>query len=460
MHIEFFGAAGEVTGSCHILHVAGRKVLLDCGMIQGGKKQEKRNSDPFPFSSGDIDAVILSHAHLDHAGRLPLLIRRGYKGPIYVQSASKDLSDVLLRDSASLAERDAENRNRRRERAGKKPVKPLYVESDARQVSALMKPLPYRQSVEVLPGVELTFHDAGHILGSCIVDLKLHEGEITRRLVFSGDLGQYDTPVINDPESIDRADLVLMESTYGGRSHRDREDTVRELGDIIRSSENGNIIIPAFAVGRSQELLYLFGKHFKEWELQRFRIFLDSPMAIKASHIYWDYPNLYDEEATKLRRRNKEMPLLPNLHLCESAKESRAINRKRSGAIIIAGSGMCNGGRVLHHLKHNLWRKETHVLMVGYQGKGSLGRQLVDGHKYVKIHGQSVRNRATVHTVGGLSAHGDERDLLRWYSGFSNKPAVCLVHGSERSRENLKSGLEQLGVSVSLPLPGTTVDLR
>ncbi|MEL7536129.1 MAG: MBL fold metallo-hydrolase [Pseudomonadota bacterium] len=456
MHIEFFGAAGEVTGSCHILHVAGRKILLDCGMIQGSRRDERRNADPFPFEAGDVDAVVLSHAHLDHSGRLPLLVRRGFRNSIFVQNASLDLANVLLRDAASLAERDAESENRRRQRAGRDPVKPLFVESDAKQVIKQMVGLKYAQPQEVIPGVTVTFHDAGHILGSAIVELVATERDLTRRIVFSGDLGQYDTPVLRDPVSLPEADLVLMESTYGASHHRERAVTFDEIGAIVRDSDKGNIIIPAFAVGRSQELLYLFGKHYREWDMQRFRIFLDSPMAIKASHIYWDYPHLYDDEATKLRREHDEMPPLPNLHLTASAQESRLINRKRSGAIIIAGSGMCTGGRVLHHLKHNLWRKETQVMIVGYQAKGSLGRRLVDKAPYVRIHGQTVRNRARTHTVGGLSAHGDQADLTRWYRGFRNRPPVCLVHGEREKQYALAEALRSNGADVSLPEPGST----
>ena len=460
MEIEFFGAAGEVTGSCHILHINGHKLLLDCGLIQGGRKHEARNLGEFPFHISDIDAVVLSHAHLDHSGRLPLLVKRGYKGPIYVQHASRDLAEILLRDAASLAERDAERQNKKRERAGKRPVSPLYTESEARQVVRLMRGMRYREAAEILPGVKLTFRDAGHILGSAVVDLDLKSGDSTARLVFSGDLGQYDTPVLRDPTTPDRADLVIMESTYGGRKHRSRSDTFREIGEILTDVDHGNIIIPAFAVGRSQELLYLFGRHYDEWDMGRWKIFLDSPLAIAASHIYWDYPHLYDEEATRLRRNNNEMPPLPNLHFTESPAESRVINKMRHGAIIIAGSGMCSGGRVLHHLKHNLWRKDSRVMIVGYQAKGSRGRQLVDGKKYIRIHGEDIRNRATIHTVGGLSAHGDEGDLVRWYEGFENRPNVCLVHGEPEAGTKLAEALRQTGAAVQLPRPGTRVSIR
>ncbi len=459
MQVEFFGAAGEVTGSCHILSVGPRKILLDCGMIQGSRKREKRNADPFPFEASDIDAVILSHAHLDHSGRLPLLVRRGYSGPIYVQNASRDLAEILLRDAASIAERDTESQNRRRQRAGKKPLRPLYTEADARKVMGQMRGIRYSEPTEVCPGVTLTLRDAGHIMGSAIVDLELDDGRRQRRLVFSGDLGQYDTPVLHDPAAMAKADLVIMESTYGGRRHRDREQTFAELGQIMRDADGGNILIPAFSVGRSQELLYLFGQNYQAWNMERFRIYLDSPLAIKASRIYWDYPHLYDEEATRLRERNNEMPVLPNLRLTAAAKESREINRKRSGAIILAGSGMCNGGRILHHLKHNLWRRETQVLFVGYQAKGSIGRRIIEGRKSVRIHGQEIRNKAQVHTIGGLSAHGDEQDLLRWYGTFENQPKVCLVHGEPAAGHALADSLEAAGASVLCPRPGMVVDI-
>lgn len=459
MKVEFFGAAGEITGSCHILRVAGRTVLLDCGLIQGGRKQEARNHDEFPFAVSEIDAVILSHAHIDHSGRLPLLVRRGYRGPIYVQNASRDLADILLRDSASLAERDAERRNRKRQRKGKKPVVPLYTADDARKVVQQMVPLRYKEQTELMPGIELQFHDAGHILGSAVVDLRLSEGDKTRRLIFSGDLGQYDTPILNDPVSAGDADLVIMESTYGGRQHRDHAHTVTEIGEIVRAATRGNIIIPAFAVGRSQELLYQFGKHYDEWNMQGWRIFLDSPLAISASHIYWDYPHLYDDEATRLRKKYNEMPPLPNLHLTESPAESRVINKVRNGAIIIAGSGMCNGGRVVHHLKHNLWRPECHVMIVGYQANGSIGRQLVDGKDFVRIHGDEIRTNATVHTVGGLSAHGDQADLVRWYTGFANRPPVCLVHGDPGPGEKLAAALTREGATVNSTEPGMVMEI-
>jgi metallo-beta-lactamase family protein len=457
--LEFFGAAGEVTGSCHILQVGGQRVLLDCGLIQGGRKDEARNRDPFPFEAARIDAVVLSHAHLDHCGRLPLLVKRGFRGPVFAQEASCELAAILLADAAHLAERDAEYETRKQGRR----VKPLYTLAEGEQVMRQMRGMKYRQEFEVVPGLKVRFRDAGHILGSCAVELWLSEDGLERKIVFSGDLGQYDTPILRDPEAIDSADLVLMESTYGGRRHRDREDTLRELGEILTSerSRRGNILVPAFSIGRTQEVLYQLGRHYDEWDLGRFRIFLDSPMAIEASRVYWEYPQLYDEEATRLRRENGGMPLLPNLTLSRRVEDSMQINRISSGAIVIAGSGMCNGGRIVHHLKHNLGREETQVLITGYQAEGSLGRRLVDGAESVRIHGQGVPVRAAIHTVGGLSAHGDQDDLARWYECMENRPPVYLVHGERSAQHAFHSYLQQrCGAEVHIPVPGDSLDLR
>ena len=458
MDIEFFGAAGEVTGSCHILRVQGRTVLLDCGLIQGSRKDEARNADPFPFDASAVDAVVLSHAHLDHCGRLPLLVKRGFRGPVYAHEATCELAAILLADAAHLAERDAEYQTRR---TGKK-VKPLYTMAEGEAVMRQMQGMKYRQTFEVVPGVKVCFHDAGHILGSCTVQLWVEENGLEKKVVFSGDLGQYDTPILKDPECIDEADVVLMESTYGDRRHRSREQTVIEIGEIISEvrAGKGNILIPAFAIGRTQEVLLLLAKHFDEWDLGRFRVFLDSPMAIETTKVYWEHPALYDEEATRLRRENGGMPLLPNLKLSRDTQDSMAINRIQSGAIIIAGSGMCNGGRIIHHLKHNLPSAQNHVIIVGYQAFGSLGRKLVDGFESVRIHGEEVPVRARIHTVGGLSAHGDQDDMARWYECMKNRPPVCLVHGEREAQSAFKAFLEsRFGTHVSLPDPGSRLDL-
>jgi len=453
MQLEFFGAAGEVTGSCHILRVAGRQLLLDCGMIQGGHDAPARNRLPFPFAATAIDAVVLSHAHIDHCGRLPLLVKRGYRGPIYTNKACAELVPILLRDSASLALRDAQR--------NEEGIEPLYDLEDVEATLLQIRPIPYDTQREIIPGVVVRVRDAGHILGSSSVELWASEGAIRRKLVFSGDLGQYDTPILQDPYQFESADLVLIESTYGNRLHRGREDTERELGGILAQAmrDGGNVIVPAFAIGRSQELLYLLAKHYGEWHLTRWKIFLDSPMAIAASRVYWNNPDRFDEETTRLRATFRGMPPLPNLVLSESPDDSRAINHVRSGALIIAGSGMANGGRVLHHLKHNLERPECHVVIVGFQAPGTLGRQLVDRQPEVRIHGRRVRCVAQIHTLGGLSAHGDQDDLLRWYDSFAGRPPVYLVHGEVPSAEALAGKLRERGAQATVTRPGLTIDL-
>jgi metallo-beta-lactamase family protein len=462
MHLEFYGGAGEVTGSCHILTVGGRRLLLDCGMIQGGAAPDERNRAPFPFDAAQVDAVVLSHAHIDHCGRLPLLAKRGFRGPVYANPACRDLARILLADGAAMAERDAERVNRKRRKAGDaRRVEALYTPEDAVAALHLMRTVRYGQAVEVLPGAELTFRDAGHILGSSSVWLTLREGGVERRLAFSGDVGQYDSPILRDPEAGPAADLVLMESTYGDRLHRSREATLEEFGGILRGArrDGGNVLIPAFAVGRSQEILYELAMHFDEWELGDWQVFLDSPMAIEASEVYWKHAGLFDEEAQAWRARVRALPALPNLTLCRSAEDSMAINRIVNGAIVIAGSGMCTGGRIVHHLKHNLARPECDVIFSGFQAQGTLGRAIVDGRDYVRIHGSPVKVAARVHTLGGFSAHGDQQDLLRWHAAIPGRPPTWLVHGETAAAESLRDALRGQGVRAEVAAPGVTLDL-
>jgi metallo-beta-lactamase family protein len=462
MQLEFYGGAGEVTGSCHVLVVGGRRLLLDCGLIQGGNAPLERNRAPFPFDAAQVDAVVLSHAHIDHCGRLPLLMKRGFRGPVYASPACRDLVRILLADSANMQERDAERENRRRVREGRKrPVEPLYTLDDALGVLQQFRTVRYGQPVEVLPGVELTFRDAGHILGSTSVWLRLREGEVERRIVFSGDVGQYDTPILRDPEPGPAADLVLMESTYGDRLHRDRPATLEEFGGILREArrDGGNVLIPAFAVGRTQEILYELAMHFDAWQLGDWQVFLDSPMAIEASAVYWRHAELFDEEAQQWHARLRSLPLLPNLKLCRTAEESMAINRISHGAIVIAGSGMCTGGRIVHHLKHNLGRPECDVVFSGFQAQGTLGRAIVERREYVRIHGSPVKVEARIHTLGGFSAHGDRHDLLRWYGAIPGRPPVWLVHGESGAAQGLREALRADGVQAEVAQPGVAVDL-
>jgi metallo-beta-lactamase family protein len=460
VEIEFFGAAGEVTGSCHILRIAGRTVLLDCGMVQGGRDAPQRNLAAFPFNPAAIDAVLLSHAHIDHCGRLPLLVRRGFRGPIYTNAACRDLLPLLLRDTADLAAREAERRARHRDGEGP-VVEPPFDLEDVERTLALVRAVRYDTHCAPLPGLSFVVRDAGHILGSSSIELECRENGVTRHIVFSGDLGQYDSPILRDPHRFEAADLVIMESTYGDRLHRSREATLAEIGGIIAAADHdrGNVLVPAFAVGRSQEILYLLGQHRAAWGLDRWQVFLDSPMAIEASKVYWAHADRYDDEARRLRADFEAMPTLPNLQLCRTPMQSRQINAVREHALIIAGSGMCNGGRILHHFLHNLERPECHVMITGFQAPGTLGRALVDRAPTVRIHGRSIRPAATVHTVGGLSAHGDQADLLRWYGSFANRPPVCLVHGEWQASHALRQRIEAVGGRAMLPKPGMRLDL-
>lgn len=440
-------------------------MLLDCGLVQGGHGGPRRNREPFPFEARAIDAVILSHAHVDHCGRLPLLVKRGFRGPIYTNPACRDLLPIMLRDTAGLGIREADRLNQRRERDGRdrdEPLaEPLYDLDDVEDTLRLVQAVPYEAWHEVVEGLSFRQHDAGHILGSASIELRCREGEVERTLVFSGDLGQYGSPILLDPHRFEAADAVLMESTYGGREHRDRDATVAELGDIIAAAaaDQGNIVAPAFAVGRSQEILYLLATHFDAWQLRPWHVFLDSPMAIEASEVYWRHSDRHDAEALRLRRGFSTMPALDNLRLCRTADESRAINAYRSHAFVIAGSGMCNGGRVLHHLRHNLGRPECHVVITGFQAPGTLGRALVDREPFVRIHGLPVRVEARVHTLGGLSAHGDRTDLLRWYGSFARRPPVWLVHGEADAAGALRDSLGALGAAAVVAAPGMRVDL-
>lgn len=457
VEIEFHGAAGEVTGSLHVIRTGGHTILLECGLIQGGKAAEEKNGDPFPLPVEDIDAVILSHAHIDHSGRIPLLVRRGYEGPVFAQNATRALCGIMLPDAGYLNEKDAEWENRKRRKQGKPPVEPLYTLQDARDCLSAFRGCRYGEDFEVVPGVRARFHDAGHILGSAIVEVRFEkEG---KSLVFSGDLGYRDAPVMDPPARIDHADMVLMESTYGDRLHRPFDETMAELTDVFESARagQGNILIPAFTVGRTQDLLYLMAEHFDEWNLSKWHIFLDSPMGIEATEAYSEYRHLY---GAKLFGPDAHMPDLPNFHMTETTEESMVINSLTSGAIVIAGSGMMSGGRIHHHLKNNIWRPECHLVVVGYQAIGSLGRRIVEGAEEIRLFGETYPVRARVHTIGGLSAHADQKDLVDWYAAFRNRPPVYLVHGEADAQLPLAAKLRvDLGAQAHIAAPGQTVAL-
>lgn len=459
VELQFCGAAGEVTGSLYVVRTGGHTILLECGLVQGGKSGEARNADQFPFAVDEVDAVVLSHAHIDHSGRVPLLAKRGYEGPIYTQNATRALCEIMLPDSGYLHEKDAEWRNKRRRADGRPRVEPLYTLDDARNCLTQFESTRYEEPFLVAPGITATFHDAGHILGSSIVELDFANDGNPRKLVFSGDLGYRDAPVMNRPARLHSADAVLMESTYGDRLHRPFDETIEELTAVFEkaSAEQGNIMIPAFTVGRTQDLLYLMAERFDEWNLKNWNIFLDSPMGIEATETYSDYRRLY---GARLFGPDSHLPELPNFHMTETTQESMVINKLKSGAIIIAGSGMMSGGRIHHHLKNNIGNPAAHLVVVGYQAYGSLGRRIVDGADEIRLFGETFPVRASVHTVGGLSAHADQKDLLDWYDNFEPRPPLYLVHGESRAQQALASKLRSASdAPVHIAEPGQVIKI-
>jgi metallo-beta-lactamase family protein len=456
MRVRFHGAAGEVTGSMHEVTAGRLRLLLDCGMIQGSDEDERRNADPFPFEPSALDAVLLSHAHIDHCGRLPLLCQRGFHGPIYTQRATADLIRIMLEDAASLAEMDAERDNRHR-RNGRSDHAPLFTRRDVGKVMHQVRAVDYGARVDLGEGVGAVFRDAGHILGSASVEVRARVEGRERVLLFSGDIGPRGTPILRDPVGVAQADLVLLESTYGGRAHRSREATIEELGQVLEAAREagGNVLIPAFAVGRSQELLYWFARQWDEWKMARWKIFLDSPMAAKVVEVYDRHEEVFDDDARRVWRSRQHPFRLPNLSYTSEVAQSQAINQVKSGAIIIAGSGMCNGGRIRHHLRHGLSNPHNHLVFVGYQGKGTLGRRLVDGAREVRIFGEEIPVRLQRHTIGGLSAHADQPGLLEWYGHLGGHPPACLVHGEDDAREAMATAMRQrYGNEVVLARPG------
>ena len=445
--LQFLGATERVTGSLYLLQAGGSQVLLECGLVQGVADEELHNREPFPFDPRAIDAVVISHSHIDHSGRVPLLVKQGYEGPVYTHAASKALCDIMLPDSGYLNEKEAEWENKKRARQGKNRIQPLYTREEAEASINQFRGLEYETPTEIAPGLTLTLFDAGHILGASIVQLEYDDGGNRRTLVFSGDLGYRGAPLMDPTTRLTHADVVLMESTYGDRDHLPIDETLAEITDVFEAARaaQGNILIPAFTVGRTQDLLYLMAEHYEDWNLGKWKIFLDSPMGISATKVYSQYRHLF---AATLFEPKTDYPDLPNLFASRSVEESMAINEIEAGAIIIAGSGMCTGGRILHHLKNNVWRPECHIVIVGYQAIGTLGRRLVDGADEIRLWGDTYRVRAQRHTIGGLSAHGDQTDLMDWYGSFQGRPRVYLVHGEERGQKPL---LEKLRKELAAP---------
>jgi metallo-beta-lactamase family protein len=446
MKITLLGAAGgEVTGSAYLVQTKSARILVDCGLFQGGKRADTLNRPPLP-ANRKLDAVVITHAHLDHTGRLPLLAKAGYAVPVYATPATIELSALILRDSAHLQTADAERLNRKRQRAGEPPVEPVYTAADAEAVIQWFKPVPYRTPVTVAPGLQAIWSEAGHILGSASIQLIVEEEGRQKRVVFSGDLGPKNAPILRDYDPFKRADLVFLESTYGDRDHRPLKETIEQFNRIVQdaTAQKGKILVPTFAVGRTQLLLTLMSRMFRKKLVRPFPIFLDSPMAAKATEIYAHHRELFDDELLKYIAEKPMREDLRTLRICPTAEDSKKINDQPGPCVVLAGAGMCTGGRILHHLKANLWKPGTHVLIVGYQGDGTLGRQLVNGEKFVKLFGEKIAVKARVHTLGGFSAHAGQTDLLEWFGVIApSRPRVVLTHGEDGPRRMLAGLIQQ-----------------
>ena len=444
MKISFHGADQGVTGSCHLVECAGKRVLIDCGMYQGGRELVEENAEPLGFDPAGIDFLLLTHAHLDHCGRIPLLVKRGFVGEVVTTAASVELARLILLDDAGLQEEEARyqsKRDRRRHRKSKKRDEPLYTTLDAlNSLEFFGRKASYDHPLELAPGIRVTFLDAGHILGSASILFDLEEQGNSHRLLFSGDLGYSGRAILRDPTIPPVVDTVVMESTYGDRLHKQLQPSIDELYEVINATlqRGGNVIIPTFALERAQEILYFLREGTENGSIGRYtNVFLDSPMAISATRIFERHPECFDAEMLDLSHNGSDPFAMPGLHFTRETAQSMAINQVQGGAVIMAGSGMCTGGRVRHHLKHNLWNKRNSIVFVGFAAQGTLARQIVDGAKRVSIFGEKIDVRASVHTIGGFSAHADQAELLAWHAHTGNPRRTYLVHGEQRSMQAL-----------------------
>jgi metallo-beta-lactamase family protein len=447
IRITCLGAAGSVTGSCYFVESpGGKKVLVDCGLFQGGRQMEARNWEDWGFDPSQIDILFLTHAHIDHSGRIPKLAKDGFKGRIITSPPTAELCNPLLLDSAHIQEMDAEWQSRKNRRQSKNEIMPLYTVEEAEACLSLFSPVERDRIIEVGPGIKARLRNAGHILGSSILELWIEEGRESLKIVFSGDLGRKDQLIVQDPHEIFNADYLFLESTYGNRQHRSFEDSKLELLEAIQysTSHNEKIMIPAFAVERTQEILYVLGEFQRQGTLPDIPIYLDSPLAIKATEIFRRNKKYYDKEARAIVDEGFDPFDMPNLRFTPTTKESMAINEKAGSAIVIAGNGMCTAGRIKHHLKHNLWRPGASLVIVGYQANGTTGRRIVEGAKHTKIFGENISVRAKVFTIGGFSAHADQNDLLEWVGHFETRPRVFLIHGEPAACQALGDKIKEI----------------
>ncbi|MBN2286714.1 MAG: MBL fold metallo-hydrolase [Tissierellales bacterium] len=469
MKIKFTGATGVVTGSCHYIEYDGKKILLDCGLFQGKKEIEQLNENNFPFNPEEIDYLILSHAHIDHSGRIPLLVKKGFKGKIYASNPTYDLCTIMLMDSAHIHETEAEWKSVKAMRKGGDPVEPLYTSEDAQKSLSYFKPILYEQYEEIDELLTIRFTDAGHILGSSIVELWFKEDGKTTKVVFSGDIGMKNKPIIRDPAIVEKADYLIIESTYGNRLHESPEERVEKLAETILSTikNRGTVVIPSFAVGRTQEIIYELNQHYDgesefKREFSKIPVYIDSPLASKATEIFKKNADVFDEEARE-RIFSGDNPLeFKNLRFTQTVEESKALNLSNEPKVIISASGMCNAGRIRHHLKHNLWKKNSTVIFVGYQAEGTLGRTLKDGVKEVRIFGEDISVKSNIVSIEGFSGHADKDGLLEWISGFKELPkAIFIVHGEEESRKEFSESIQKIyNVETIIPKMNSEYEIK
>ena len=470
MRISLYGAAGEVTGSTYLVETDRSRVLVDFGLHQGDRDSDDRNRRMPPIDAAKLDAVVVTHGHIDHIGRLPLLNDAGFKGSIFATPATCKLMPIMLEDSANLQENDARRDSVRNARQGKPPVQPLYSPEDVKPIIARLQTIELNKPREVAKGITVRFTESGHILGSASIEMTLQDSTGEERVVvFSGDLGPKNQALIRDfdpPTSEVSPDLIVCETTYGDRDHRDINQTVEEFAGILREAlwDKEKVLIPAFAIGRTQSLLYYIGELSRTGRVPAFPTYVDSPMGVKATKLYQEFWRTLDAEAQKLHRECGEALCLDRLNFLETGDQSRQLNEQHGAMVIIAGSGMCNGGRIVHHLRHNLYKRGVRVLIAGYQAQGTLGRRLVDGADRVRIFGEEIVVRAKVHTLGGFSAHAGQTDLLTWMQAFKPKagkpwPKVMLTHGEDGPRRAFATKLEQMGARPFLPAWGARVEL-
>jgi len=460
MKLQFLGAAKTVTGSCFYIECNDMKILVECGLSQG-ENADEINRAAWEYDPKTIDFVFITHAHLDHSGMLPRLVKDGFRGKIITTPATRDLLELMLYDAANIQEGDAAWETKKAIRAGKPPVLPLYTVDDVGEVIPLFDIKPYEVLYNLGKGIKYQFLDAGHILGSGTLEMWFQDSEREKKIVFSGDIGKKGNPIIRDPSSLVEADFIVMESTYGNRLQKSLKESIDELVEAIRTTfkKGGNVYIPSFAVGRTQDLLYILNSLVREKRLHNIDIYLDSPLAEEVTKVYLAHPEVFDEEA-KQRFSTRDFDDSVKLHFVQSVQESMKLNKIHSGILVIAGSGMCDGGRIRHHLKHNLWRHECSVIFVGYQGKGTLGRQIVERPRSVRILGEDIAMRASIYTINGFSAHADQAELLGWLSCFKNSPEVFIVHGEEEVAVSFGELVrERFGYKTHVPEKGDVFDL-